>query len=299
MRCPPCSRCERPGRGLLDQPPHGAHAARRDAEPFLGEPGPLEVVAAAESADHGVLGHLHVGEAHGGMAVGVGVGEGRVVDDLDALVVAVHEEQRRQLLAVLPRLGHDDVDGGHVPVGDEPLLAVENPTVLAALGDGGDARRIGARVGLGDRVGVVQLAPQGGLEVTLDLLRGAARQHVVGGGHVPGEGIGRAPELLLDQKPLHLGPALPAVLGGVEAAGEPGLDRLALDALFQLVTDLAAALLGQLLVGDEDLVDEAASALLEVPLLGCQVGGGGRRGCGGDGHRSPPGRLDLGRPRVS
>jgi hypothetical protein len=44
------------------------------------------------------------------MAVGVAVGEGRVVDDLDARRPALDEEQRRQLAAVDERLGHDDVD---------------------------------------------------------------------------------------------------------------------------------------------------------------------------------------------
>src|SRR5687768_17635506 len=47
----------------------------------------------------------------------------------------------------------------------------------------------------------------------------------------PGERVGRAAHLLLDEAPLGLAPALAAVLAGVEPAGEPRLDRLALDAL--------------------------------------------------------------------
>ena len=46
---------DRPGGGVLDQPPHRAHPARRDPDPLLGEPGALEVVAAADAADHRVV----------------------------------------------------------------------------------------------------------------------------------------------------------------------------------------------------------------------------------------------------
>ena len=65
-------------------------------EPLLGEPGALQVFAAAEAADHGVVRHLHAAEADGGVAVRIGVGEGRVVHDLDPGAVAVHEEERGQ-----------------------------------------------------------------------------------------------------------------------------------------------------------------------------------------------------------
>ena len=62
-----------------------------------------------------------------GWPCGIVVRERRVVDDLDARGRGVDQEQRRELLAVDERLGHDDVDGGDVAVGDEPLLAVDPP----------------------------------------------------------------------------------------------------------------------------------------------------------------------------
>ena len=74
----------RPVDGLVEQPPHRADAAGGDPEPLLGEPGALQLVAAADAADHVVLGDLDVGEADRRVAVGVVVGEARVVDDLDA-----------------------------------------------------------------------------------------------------------------------------------------------------------------------------------------------------------------------
>ena len=147
-------------------------------------------------------------------------------------------------------------------------------------------RRIGAGLGLGDRVGVVQLAAQRRLEVALDLLGRAAPEHVVRARHVPRERVGGAPELLLDEEPLDLRPALPAVLDGVEPARQPRLDRLALDALLQLVRDLPAGALGELLVRDQHLVDEAPRALAQLELLGREVGRRlGGRGGGGHGHR--------------
>ena len=140
----------------------------------------LQVLAAAEAPDDGVVAHLDAGEAQRRVAVGVAVGEGRVVDHLDARRAALDEEQRRQLAAVDERLGHDDVDLRDVAVGDEPLLAVDAPAVLDARGGRRDPRRVGAGVLLGDGVGVVQLAAQRGLEVAVDLRLGAVGQDVVG-----------------------------------------------------------------------------------------------------------------------
>ena len=145
--------------------------------------------------------------------------------------VAVDEEQGRQALAALDRVRHHDVHGGDVAVGDEPLLAVDHPASVAALGRRLDPRRVRAGVGLGDRVGVVELPAQRRLQVALDLLRRPAREHVVGARNVPRERVRRAAELLLDEEPLELRPALAAVLASVQAAAQPGLDRLALDPL--------------------------------------------------------------------
>ena len=234
-----------------------------------------------DPAHHGVVGHLHAGEADGGVAVRIGVRERGVVHELDSLRGAVDEEQRGLLLAVHERLRHDDVHGGHVPVGHEPLLAVDHPAVAGAPRGGLDARGVRAGVGLGHGVRVVELAPQGRAQVAVDLLRRAAGQDVVGAGHVPGERVGGTAELLLHQEPLGLRPALPAVLLGVEPAGEPCLDRLALDARVQLLRDVAAGALGQLLVRDQHLVHEAPGAVPELLLLGGEVRGGGGDGAAG------------------
>ena len=65
----------RPGDGLVEQPPHRAAAAGGDPEPLLGEPGALQLVAAADAADHVGLADLDVGEADRRVAVRVVVGE--------------------------------------------------------------------------------------------------------------------------------------------------------------------------------------------------------------------------------
>ena len=185
------------------------------------------------------------------------------------------------LLAVDERVGHDDVDGGDVAVGDEPLLAVDHPAAVVLRRGRLDPRRVGAGVGLGDRVGVVQLAAQRGLEVALDLLGRAVGQHVVGAGHVPGERVGGAAELLLDEEPLGL-----ATSPGRRAPGRAGRRSGAasiasrLMRCVQLVGDLAAGALGQLLVRDQDLVDEAPRAVAQVELLGREVRGGASRAGG-------------------
>ena len=112
---------------------------------------------------------------------------------------------------------------------------------------------------LGDRVGVVQLAAQRRPQPAVDLLGRAVGEHVVGGRDVPGERVGRAAELLLDEEPLHVRPALPAVLARVQPAGDLARQRLALDQRDvvggeppELRVDLAR---------DQDLVDERARAL--------------------------------------
>jgi hypothetical protein len=90
---------------------------------------------------------------------------------------------------------------------------------------------------------------------------------------VPRQRIRGAPQLLLDEEPLDLGPALTAVLDSVEPARQPRLDRLALDLLLQLVGDLPPGPLGELLVRDQQVVDEPARALAQLQLLGREVGG--------------------------
>ena len=112
----------RPGERVVQQPLHRADPARRDAEPLLGEPRALQVVGAAERPEHRVRPDLDV-EAQRRMPVRIGVGVGRVVDDLDPAAVRGHGEERRAL-----RRDRDDDDHvGHVAARHEPLLAPDPP----------------------------------------------------------------------------------------------------------------------------------------------------------------------------
>ncbi len=191
------------------------------------------------------------------MPVRIGVRERRVVDDLDAVERPVDEEQRRPRV----RLRDDDVDRRHVAVGDEPLLAADDPAAVAPLGPRRDAGGVRPRALLGHRVGVVQLAAQRRPQPAVDLLRRARPEHVVRARDVPRQGVGRAPELLLDQHPLALAPALAAVLDRVQTAGETGGQRLGLDAGDVLGRQAPARHLGLLLQRDQDVVDERPRSL--------------------------------------
>ena len=147
---------DRPGGRLLEQPPHRAAAARGDPEPLLGEPRALQLVAAADAADHRVVAEPTPLEADRRVPVRIGVGERRVVDHARSRAA----RPRRGTASARRRQRHHDVDRGDVAVGDEPLLAVEPPAAVDPRRGGRDARRVGARVLLGDRVRVVQLAAQ-------------------------------------------------------------------------------------------------------------------------------------------
>jgi hypothetical protein len=123
---------------------------------------------------------------------------------------------------------------------------------------------------LGDRVGVVQLAAQRRLEVALDLRVRAVGEDVVGAGHVPGQRVGDAPELLLDEEPLDVAPALAAVLDGVQPAAQAAGQRLVADLLDALGRQPPAGALGLLLERHQDLLDERARSGLQLGLLGGQ-----------------------------
>ena len=75
------------------------------------------------------------------------------------------------------------------------------------------------------------------------------------------------PVLLLDQRPLDPGPALAAVLDRVQAAGEAGGDRLALDLRDRLGGKATAEALGLLLQRDQHVLGEAPGPCLEVELV--------------------------------
>ena len=200
--------------------------------------------------------------------------------------LGVDDEQGRQLLAVVDHVRHHDVDGGDVARGHEPLLAVQEPAVAGAVAvrgrGGGDPARIGAGVALGHRVGVADLAPQQRLEPALGVLGPGVLPDVVAVRDVPVDRVGRAPVLLLDERPLQAGPALTAVGGVVKAAGQPASDRLALDLGDDVVGEPAVASLGLVLERDHYLLGEGAGALLDVAGLVVEVEGDVGRVHGGD-----------------
>ncbi len=84
---------------------------------------------------------------------------------------------------------------------------------------------------------------------------------------MPREGVGRAPELLLDQHPLELRPALPSVFAGVQPAVELRRHRLGADPGEVLGRQLAARPLGLLLERHQHVLDVAARPRLELGLL--------------------------------
>jgi hypothetical protein len=86
-----------------------------DAEPLLGEPCPLQVLALADAADHSVGPDLDVGEADRRMTVGIVVGEAGVVDVVDAGRCRLDQEQGRQAVGAVDDVGHDDQHPGDVP----------------------------------------------------------------------------------------------------------------------------------------------------------------------------------------
>ena len=83
-----------------------------------------------------------------------------------------------------------------------------------------DARRVRAGVLLGHRVGVVQLAAQRGLQLALDLLGRAVREHVVGAsGTCQESAFVERPNCSSTRNHSTWRPALAAVLARVQAAG--------------------------------------------------------------------------------
>ena len=125
------------------------------------------------------------------------------------------------------------------------------------MGGGRDRGGIRAGIALGHRVGVLELAAQRRAKVAVDLLVACVRPDVVGVRHVPMDRVRGPAVLLLDQRPLEPSPSLPTVLAGVQAAVQPGVDRLALDPGDDLVGKLPAAPLGLLLQGHQHVLREA------------------------------------------
>ena len=84
IRAPPCSRAIAHAVVSSSSRSIAPHAARRDPEPLLDEPRALQLVAAADAADHRVVADLDAVEAERRVPVRIVVRERRVVDDLDA-----------------------------------------------------------------------------------------------------------------------------------------------------------------------------------------------------------------------
>jgi hypothetical protein len=199
----------------------------------------------------------------------------RILDDRDARPARLDQEQRRAL-----RRDRDDDDHvGDVAARDEPLLAADAPAaaVRERLGHRRDRGRVGARVLLGHRVGVLRLAAQHRPQPAVDLRLAPGRPHVVRVRHVPRDPVRRAAELLLDQRPRLVRPPLAAVRDGVEPAGQAGGQRRRPQRGDVIGREPPAGQLGGDLAGDELLVDEAARPLDDV-LVGLHGGRRGQRG---------------------
>ena len=82
--------------------------------------------------------------------------------------------------------------------------------------------------------------------------------------------VRRAAELLLDQRPGEVRPALAAVLDGVQPAVEAGRDRRGADRRDLRRGQPPAGALGGLLARDQLLVDEAARPFGDELLVGLE-----------------------------
>ena len=217
---------------------------------------------------------------HRGVPVRVGVGEGRVVDDRYAWRIGRHREEGWQSVVTFDDVGHHHDHRRDRAVRDEPLLAIEQvAAVVCAVSDRCDAGGVRAGVGLGHRVGVMELPLEGWAQPPVDQLRAGRLPDVVGRWHVPADAVGVAAELLLDQQPLGRRPALTTVLRAVQAAGEPRIEGGLTDSLDVVVRQGTARSLGFLFKGDENVVDIVPGPFLQVTEGGRQVGPG-RRGVG-------------------
>ena len=156
------------------------------------------------------------------------MGEGRVVDDLDPGRSASTTNRVGRRSAPSTTFAITTKTEATSPEVTNHFSPLSRKPRVGALGGRGDRRRVGAGVALGHRVGVVELAAQGGAEVAVDVLVGGVGPDVVGVRDVPVDRVGGAAELLLDQRPLDRRPALAAVLGRVQPAVEPGRERLRL-----------------------------------------------------------------------
>src|SRR5581483_10152087 len=100
-------------------------------------------------ADEVLARDLDVAEADDAVPERLEPHEAAAVLDLDARPAGLDDEAADLLGRGVAR--HDDEQLRERPVRAPELLAVQHPEVAAALGGGGEARRIGADVRLGER----------------------------------------------------------------------------------------------------------------------------------------------------
>ncbi len=230
----------------LPEPPHrvvdttAAETLLREQEPLAGLP------------DQVIGGHPAVGEHDLGVVADASVLDlgmrhrADVAHDLHPGCARGHDEHRR--VAVRPalgvRLGEDEDDVGDRRVGDEPLVAVDDPLVAVPGRRRADHSRVGAgEERLGERERARDLAPEVGPEPALLLRVGRAvreQLHVPAVGSLHAEDRHRhhaAPDDLRHQGELQLAEPVPAELRieertpqspGLHLRLEVALDRLPL-----------------------------------------------------------------------
>jgi hypothetical protein len=149
-----------------------------------------------------------------------------------------------------------------------PLDSVQDPLVAVAVGGRLDRVHVGASRRLGDRVALLALAPDGRLEVPLDLVGGRDRREPGRrGGGDPAEGVGDPADLLLDEDLLERGRADAAEGGGHVGGEQAELDRPLLVRRGHVVGEGPVEL--RLDLERYQLVGEGAGARLDV-LIRCR-----------------------------
>jgi hypothetical protein len=140
----------------IDRSDRRAHRPRADHQPFLDEPVLRELVALPDLAEHLVRADPHVLEREDRVLEHERVHVPRRPHEGHAGQRLVDEEHRR-LRRIVVDMCVDEEEVGDVTRRHVPLRAVDHPAVAVAHGRGLDHRRVGARAGLGDRVGVASL----------------------------------------------------------------------------------------------------------------------------------------------
>ena len=192
---------------------------------------------------------LHVGHFEAGVPRAAAAHHMRHVHQLEALGVHGHEEGAQALVAFLVGIGHGDDIGelGHVGMGDEPLLAVQNVIAIRVLHGGGVHVGSGAAGLLSEREAgedglVGELVHVGGLQLVATVVVQDAPVQVGRVVQVHAHAARAPGELLLHLQDLLLGEAPSAVLFGQRVAVQVVLAGQVDELLRELVGDLHLAL---------------------------------------------------------